>query len=155
MRLFTILILCIFLCCILRILLWFQQVPNDINSLLLVCLTILILAGLTTYAYVSQIKGIKVASGHLIIKKKIGEITIKTDDIRYIRHKKDILWDIRLWGISGLFGHFGWFWNQRSGSYFAIANNGNNLIEIKTSNKCYVVSCDRYEEVLKLLEQAE
>lgn len=155
MLLFTILTLCIFIYGIFRMALWLQQKPDDTNRLVFGCLAILILAILTVYAYASQIKGIEVTSEHLFIKKKIGEIAIKTDSIQYIRHKKDIMWDVRLWGISGLFGHFGWFWNQRSGNYFAIANNGNNLVEIKTANKCYVVSCDHYEELLKLLGQPQ
>lgn len=155
MLLFTILTLCIFIYCIFRMALWLQQKPDDAHRLVFGCLAILILAILTVYAYASQIKGIEVTSEHLFIKKKIGEIAIKTDCIQYIRHKKDIMWDVRLWGISGLFGHFGWFWNQRNGNYFAIANNGNNLVEIKTANKCYVVSCDRYEELLELLGQPQ
>lgn len=59
--------------------------------------------------------------------------------------------DVRVCGISGLFGHLGLFWNKNGGIYRAYVKNGNNMIEIKTIDKTYVISCDNHEELLKAL----
>lgn len=39
--------------------------------------------------------------------------------------------DIRLWGISGYFGHIGLFRSGDSGNYKAFVKNGNEMVEIK------------------------
>ncbi|MCD8317589.1 MAG: PH domain-containing protein [Paraprevotella sp.] len=152
---FTIVLLCIFFYVIYRMCLLLPQYTSNTTGFLAICLSILVIAGVIVYAFTQQIESINITPDNLVIKKKIGKVIIKLDEIQSIRHKKDILRDIKLWGISGLFGHFGWFWNPETGRYFAIANNGNTLIEIRTSNKCYVVSCDRYEEVIQLLKPTE
>lgn len=60
--------------------------------------------------------------------------------------------DVRLWGISGLFGHIGLFWNSNIGKYYAFVKDGNSMLEIKTRRKCYVISCDDYTQVVSLLQ---
>lgn len=62
------------------------------------------------------------------------------------------MYDIRLWGISGLFGHIGWFWSLGSGKYFALVKNGDNMFVIETyDNKRYVVSCDNPSKAMERL----
>lgn len=110
--------------------------------------------GSMVYAFMSQITYLCLTEDSLIIKKKFGQIIIPRKDILEVEYKKSINQDIRAWGISGLFGHIGWFWNKATGRYFALVKDGDSMLEIKTTGKCYVVSCDDYKKVLKLLENS-
>ena len=89
----------------------------------------------------------------VVIRKVYGAITIPRKEILYARHRKTLTRAIKSWGVYGLFGLSGEFWEDKTGQFTVVVKDTQSLIEIKTSNKCYVVSCDRYEEVLKLLEQ--
>ena len=60
---------------------------------------------------------------------------------------------VNSWGVYGLFGLNGEFWEDWTGLFTVMAKDTKSLVEIKTANKCYVVSCDRYEELLELLGQ--
>jgi len=104
------------------------------------------------YSFGSQIKYISLKEDSVIIKKMFGQVVINRRDILQIHHKKSITSDVRLWGISGLFGHIGLFWSKNTGRYSAFVKDGNSMIEIKTKGKCYVVSCDDYDQVLHLLK---
>lgn len=111
-----------------------------------------IVLGTLVYAYVSQLKYVYISKDYLILKKKIGNITIPINSIKQVQPKKNIIYDIRLWGISGLFGHIGWFWNKKLGKYFALVKNEKDMFIIQTyNNKFYVVSCDNSVEVIKQL----
>lgn len=105
------------------------------------------------YSFVSQIEYVCLAEESVIIKKMLGEITISRSDIVQVRYKKSIMSDVRLWGISGLFGHIGLFWNSNIGKYYAFVKDGNSMLEIKTRRKCYVISCDDYTQVVSLLQK--
>lgn len=104
------------------------------------------------HAFLSQIVSVSVTEKEVIVKKMYGRVVIHRDDILAVRYKKSILRDVRIWGIGGLFGHTGLFWNSDAGKYRAYVNNGRNMIEIKTTKKCYVVSCDNCNEVMALLK---
>ena len=91
----------------------------------------------------------------VVIRKVYGAITIPRKEILYARHRKTLTRAIKSWGVYGLFGLTGEFWEDKTGQFTVAVKDTQSLIEIKTSNQCYVVSCDRYEEVLKLLEQTE
>jgi hypothetical protein len=73
---------------------------------------------------------------------------IPRNEIVQTSHKECMRGDVRLFGVGGLFGRIGWFWNKSIGRYLAFVKDGNSLIEIKTSGRTYVVSCDNYEQVL-------
>ena len=105
--------------------------------------------------YFNQIKQVEVTADKVVIRKVYGAITISRKEILYARHRKTLTRAIKSWGVYGLFGLTGEFWEDKTGQFTVAVKDAQSLIEIKTSNKCYVVSCDRYEEVLKLLEQAE
>ena len=91
----------------------------------------------------------------VVIRKVYGAITIPRKEILYARHRKTLTRAIKSWGVYGLFGLTGEFWEDKTGQFTVAVKDTQSLIEIKTSNQGYVVSCDRYEEVLKLLEQTE
>lgn len=107
--------------------------------------------GTILYAFASQITYVCLTDEEVIIKKRMGQVVIPRQDIVQIRHKKTLGSDLRVWGISGLFGHLGYFWNKDTGRYMAYVKDGDSLLEIKTKGKCYVVSCDDYNQVLQAL----
>lgn len=104
------------------------------------------------YAFFSQIEYVYLTEESVIIKKKFGEIIIHRFDIVQVQYKKSLMSDVRLWGISGLFGHIGLFWNSKIGKYSAFVKDGNSMLEIKTKEKCYVISCDDYTQLINLLQ---
>ena len=106
------------------------------------------------YAFTQQIQDISITETDLIIKKICGNIIIPIQDIQAVFPKRSIVYDIRIWGISGLFGHIGWFWNKQIGRFFALVKDGNSMLVIKTKdNKCYVVSCQNHLQAMNLLIQ--
>lgn len=102
-------------------------------------------------AYATQIDYIGVTDDDLIIKRYIGSTVIKRKDIVEIKRKKNMTHDIRLFGISGVFGHTGLFYSSALGRYVAYAKDGDSLFSIKTPKKTFVVSCDEYEQLLSEL----
>lgn len=107
------------------------------------------------YAFLSQIRYVCLTEDSVVIKKMFGRIFISRADILRVCYKKSLLYDVRLCGISGLFGHIGLFRNSKSGRYYACVNNGSAMLEIKTIDKCYVISCDDYMQVLNILSVSD
>lgn len=105
------------------------------------------------HGFVSQIEYVGLTENSLVIQKKVGKITLPFSDIRQVRYKKSLMRDIRLWGISGYFGHIGLFRSGDSGNYKAFVKNGNEMVEIKTDNQTYVVSCDDCGQLLEVLSR--
>lgn len=119
-----------------------------------ICLVFCFVIGTMLYAFTQQIKNVSITETDLVIKKMCGSIVIPIQDIQEIAPKPNIAYDIRIWGISGLFGHIGWFWNKRTGRFFALAKDGNAMFSIKTkANKCYVISCQNHLQAMHLLKQ--
>lgn len=116
-------------------------------------LTILIFVVTYLYAFTNQIKGLDITNEAVVIKKMIGCVTIPLNSIAHVSSKHSMNTDIRLWGISGLFGHIGLFSNQAMGRYHAYAKDGNNLITIETKDKNYVVSCNNAKNVVTILQR--
>lgn len=103
------------------------------------------------YSYFNQIRQVEVTAGKVVIRKAHGAITIPRKEILYARHRKTLARAVKSWGVYGLFGLNGEFWEDRTGLFSVMVKDTKSLVEIKTANKCYVVSCDRYEELLELL----
>lgn len=58
---------------------------------------------------------------------------------------------IRLWGSGMFFGYLWWFRASNIGYYFSISNNWDEQILIRTPRRNYVISCERKEELVKLV----
>jgi hypothetical protein len=97
---------------------------------------------------------IGVTNSEVIIKKRLGSIKVPISNILDIREKKHLFTDIRIFGISGLFGHIGLFWNKRIGKFTVYATNGNSLVEIRTKEQTYVISCDNREAFILDISKA-
>ena len=104
------------------------------------------------HAFCSQIKNVQIDNEYLVVKKMCGKLVIPISEISEVGRKKKLMYDIRLFGIGGLFGYIGLFRGNDIGRYCAYVNNGNNAFYIKKSDgKCYVVSCNQVDQVLSLL----
>lgn len=113
---------------------------------------ILILIATYLYAFTAQIRALYITNETVIIKKVTGRIAIHRNDIVRVYQKRSMMTDVRLCGISGLFGHIGLFYNKNIGRYYANAKDGNNLIAIVTQKKVYVISCDNANKVISVLQ---
>lgn len=128
-----------------------QLVDYQIGSLYFIARVLIIGLILATllYAFTAQIESICLTKEHVIIQKKVGKIVIPRRDIIHVQPKRSLKRDVRVFGGSGPFGYLGWFWNRESGRYLAFIKDGNSMIEIKTTRKTYVVSCDDYKTVIE------
>lgn len=147
----TILLMLLMVYGIYRLAIQMQKYPMDSWQFIVALIAASIIIVSVVYAFVSQIEYVGLTENDLIIQKKVGKIVLPLNNVVRIRHKKSIIMDIRLWGISGLFGHIGLFRNGDVGNYIAFVKDGNSMLEIKTTTKTYVVSCDKYNEVLEIL----
>lgn len=127
---------------------------NSRNMMWYVTLFIILILVVThLYAFMNQIRGLTITNEAVIINKMIGSITIPFNSIVRVSSKRSMKTDIRLWGISGLYGHLGLFSNKTIGMYHAYAKDGSNLITIETGDNNYVVSCDNSKNVLAILQK--
>ena len=107
------------------------------------------------YAFIQQLKMVIITDTDIIIQKMYGNIIIPINEIQEVSPKKHIASDIRTCGISGLFGHIGWFSNKQIGRYFALVKDGDSMLTIKTkNNKCYVISCQDHLQAMDLLKRS-
>ena len=89
----------------------------------------------------------------LIIHRQIGKVRIPLNTITKVETKDEIGLDLRLWGISFFFGHYGLFYNRTLGKYRAYVKNSDQMLVVHTSNRIHVFSCERRDELLTLLQQ--
>ena len=107
------------------------------------------------YAFSQQLKSVTITDTEIIIQKMFGNIIIPIHEIQEVSPKQHIASDIRICGISGLFGHIGWFSNKQIGRYFALVKDGDAMFTIRTNkNKCYVISCQDHLQAMELLKQS-
>lgn len=125
-----------------------HELPFESNHSLWYIFGIVIAVLAIVYGYLFQVRGVEIADDTLIIRRMCGKIVIPFNEITSVEHKSSILFDLRICGISGLFGHIGWFWNSKIGKYTAYATDGNSLITIKTHKGVYVISCENEEEMI-------
>lgn len=77
------------------------------------CICLVIVAFI--YSYFNQIKQVEVTADKVVIRKVYGAITIPRKEILYARHRKTLTRAIKSWGVYGLFGLTGEFWEDKTG----------------------------------------
>ena len=87
------------------------------------------------------------------IRKVIGKVRIPLNTITKVETKDEIGLDLRLWGISFFFGHYGLFYNRNLGRYRAYVKNGDQMVVVHTPNRIHVFSCERRDELIELLSE--
>ena len=77
----------------------------------------------------------------LIIKRPFKQVVIKRNDIADIQFLTDeqLKWTIRSFGVGGLFGYFGYFYNRQLGSMLWYTSQRKNRILIRLKNEEKIV----------------
>ena len=105
------------------------------------------------YAFCLQIRKVTVDDSALVIHRQIGKVRIPLNSITKVETKDEIGLDLRLWGISFFFGHYGLFYNRSLGRYRAYVKNGDQLVVVHTPNRVHVFSCERRDELIAMLNE--
>ena len=105
------------------------------------------------YAFCIQIRKVTVDDAALVIHRQIGKVRIPLNVITKVETKNEIGLDLRLWGISFFFGHYGLFYNRSLGRYRAYVKNGDQLVVVHTPNRVHVFSCERRDELIAMLNE--
>ena len=120
-----------------------------------ISLAFCLVVGTMIYAFAQQLKTVTITDTEIIMQKMFGNIIIPINEVQEVCPKQHIASDIRVCGISGLFGHIGWFSNKQTGRYFALVKDGDAMLTIRTNkNKCYVISCQDHLQAMDLLNQS-
>lgn len=90
---------------------------------------------------------------NLVIHRLFNDITIKRGDILTAREisKKDMGMTIRTFGVGGLFGYFGKFFNSKLGRLTMYGTRRNNTVLVETSNKKIILTPDNPIELVRHL----
>jgi hypothetical protein len=105
------------------------------------------------YAFCLQIRKVTVDDSALVIHRQIGKVRIPLNSITKVETKDEIGLDLRLWGISFFFGHYGLFYNRSLGRYRAYVKNGDQMVVVHTPNRVHVFSCERRDELIAMLNE--
>lgn len=105
------------------------------------------------YAFCIQIRKVTIDDAALVIHRQIGKVRIPLNVITKVETKDEIGLDLRLWGISFFFGHYGLFYNRSLGRYRAYVKNGDQMVVVHTPNRIHVFSCERREELIAMLNE--
>ena len=105
------------------------------------------------YAFCIQICKVTLNDTTLIIHRQIGKVRIPLNTITKVETKDEIGLDLRLWGISFFFGHYGLFYNRSLGRYRAYVKNGDQMVVVHTPNRIRVFSCERRDELIAMLNE--
>ena len=94
---------------------------------------ILILSYGITYAF--RPIDYQVTPDQLIIRRPLKDVVIQRSDIAKIEALESdrLRWSLRTFGVGGLFGYFGKFYNPKIGSMTWYATRRNNAVLIKTA----------------------
>ena len=105
------------------------------------------------YAFCIQIRKVTIDDATLVIHRQIGKVQIPLNTITKVETKDEIGLDLRLWGISFFFGHYGLFYNRSLGRYRAYVKNGDQMVVVHTPNRVHVFSCERRDELIAMLNE--
>jgi hypothetical protein len=130
-----------------------QLIPSigldPIKSLLLIGLLI----GICLFCVLFRPLNYILTSEKLVIHRLFSDITIKRQDILTAREisNNDMGLTIRTFGVGGLFGYFGKFFNSKIGRLTMYGTRRNNTVLIETDNKKIILTPDDPIEFLRQL----
>ncbi len=93
---------------------------------------------------------------NFIIKRPIGNIVLNRSEIKSVMktEKSKLSWAVRTFGVGGLFGYFGKFWNGEFGHMTWYATRMDHAILITTNEgKKIVVTPNEQDQLLSELDQ--
>ena len=120
---------------------------NEIPVLLIVFL-------FSTYGitYAFSPNGYEVNENNIIIKRPFNTVAFNRTQIKELVKIEDrkLYWAIRTFGVGGLFGYFGAFWNKEFGSMTWYATRREDAIMIIThKNKKIIITPDDVEKFIR------
>ncbi len=95
-----------------------------------------------------------ITNENLIVNRLFSNKEIKLSNIQKIQvlNNNEIKWAIRIFGVGGLFGYFGKFWNSSFGSMTWYSTKRNNAVLIETSTKKIVITPDEQDKFISELK---
>jgi hypothetical protein len=104
------------------------------NGLLIISAILLITYG---SAYIYRPTGYSVTEQELIIHRPINSIRYAREALESVQVivKKDLQFTIRTFGVGGLWGYYGYFYNSAYGKMIWFVTRRDHLVLIKTANK--------------------
>ena len=87
----------------------------------------------------------------IIIHRMFNDVKILRSDILKVElvPTEKLKWSIRTFGVGGLFGYFGKFYNKNIGSMTWYATQRENFVLIKTSKKNIIITPDEAEDFVE------
>ena len=96
---------------------------------------------------------IKINENEILLQKIIGQLVIHIDSIVYIEPYKPDKTDIRLFGIGGIGGFSGIFYNFNLGKYRAyIGDTSQAFLIVTEQRKKYVLSCENRDFAISTIK---
>ncbi|TQV72840.1 hypothetical protein FLL45_15350 [Aliikangiella marina] len=125
-------------------------IPVALFSLAAISLMIPIAILLACFWY--RVTGYQLDSRELTIKRLVFDFIIPLDEIESVEFDQTAMKrSLRMFGNGGLFGFYGYFRNDRYGSFRAFVTDSQNVVVIKTSEKIFMVSPDKPEKFVNKL----
>jgi len=131
------------------------QTHNDIRIIYYWSCAIFILFLIITISYLFSPKKYVIKQKDLLIKRIIGSKIIHIADIADVKQlsRADTRFLIRYFGVGGLFGWYGKFWNRKYGKMTFYASKRKNLIMIKTKrSEKIVISPDNFDFINEIIK---
>lgn len=100
------------------------------------------------YFYTRSLNKVTLEKNQLILKRNIGSIEISLEDIRGIKQLNFSNIPMTV-GSMGFFGYVG----STMDNSIALVNDRNEMIKIYTTDKNYILSCEKVSDLMEELEQ--
>jgi hypothetical protein len=107
---------------------------GNVSAILVQTGVLLLLAAILLVSYAFSPQGYVLQGDELIIKRPARDKHLKLNDVLEVRMltEADMSWTIRTFGVGGLFGHYGKYYNSKLGNFTQYATRRNHQIFIRT-----------------------
>ena len=110
------------------------------------------LASIYLFCYMMRPTNYEITNTKIIVKRMVSDVSLNLSDVKEIKQFKNVsfMFSFRLFGVGGLFGYFGKFWDKEYGTmtYYA-TKNGNAIMIITNENKKIVITPDECDAFLE------
>ena len=116
----------------------------------------LILIMVFVISYCFSPKSYEINAYSLLINRPFNTVIINKSNINYIQiiKKENLNWSVRTFGVGGLFGYFGFFWNKKLGNMIWYASKRDTAIMINTKDgKTIIITPDEVEKFISIYLQ--
>ena len=106
----------------------------DTTGILAFLFSTFLMMGIFGFCYFYRTMAFVVERDRIVIKRPVKDIIISIESIQevFVATKESMRWTVRTFGVGGLFGYFGKFWNKEYGNMTWYATRRNNYIVVVT-----------------------